>query len=178
MYYEYPISKFDLPKFLKHLDSQFTCEERENYGCNLIMVDETNCTNIEHLRSQQDKRIVGIIEEVYSQGFLFNEYCDFCAIEEGDDEFVMETRGKKEYEKILKMAEERGWKYDEGCRTAATGMDIYFAVLVALSDDKIIIEPGYIGEDPSTGLTAFGPDFTGMPEVEAMIKDLADSCIR
>jgi hypothetical protein len=176
--YKYPISEFDLPKFFKHLEDQFTWEDAGD-GPNLM--DRTHCTNLEDLRAQGS--IVSTVD-IYSRGFLLDEYIDFCGLEEGEEELekqILETRGKEGCDKILEIAKERGWECDESMLSAAEGTgEFTFGVIVGTSGDDIIIETCFLSEDSVHGIypPSFFPSGAAMPEIESMIKDLVESCVR
>jgi hypothetical protein len=177
---EYGLTEFDLSRFLKCPAIVCKCESG-------FPREETSCTSADELR-EKGGEVIGymLIDE---HMFPLDDYRKFCDItgdgcEEGFDalddetkEYLIEEHGEAEVKRILSIAKEREWRGDTYIDTNPAG-DYGVAFHVCLSEDVITVESGYVSDDSPTSSACFEESACGMPEVERMLENTVESCLR
>lgn len=171
MVFNYPIAQFDLEKFLKQFDLKRHCIN----GC--YLGDITKCYSLIELRSLEGEQVICHVD-ISSRGFLLNDYRKFNDSSESDEEDAIEEYGKKEWDKLNKLAKRHNWTPNYLMAMVAEEETVFAGVLISLSKDSVIITPGFL----TGGSERYEPSFQisenmGMPEVEGFIKNLVDSCL-
>lgn len=170
MVYRYPLRDFALPKFLKHFEGQYKYDEG-------FVGDEISCTTAEELSAQGGMVICCV--DIESGDFLLDDYKKYSDCEDYEEEYLIETYGKAKWNKILRLAKARHWQPDNRLSIAISPGGFSVAILVSLSGDFVELETGYAGGDSERSSADFtGGGVRGMPEIEAMIEDIVQSCSR
>lgn len=171
----YKIEEFDLEKLFSIFSFKYEFEDGS-------VGEDISCGDLESLKKRGN--VVICCVEIFSSGFLLDDYYMFSENSEdnlwgnGGWESFVDENGEDEKARILKIADEKGWKPDGDLAMAINGDGVGVAVKVSLNENVINLEKGFVGGGSEKSSPTFWETFDyGMPEVSKLINDTIKSCI-